>query len=314
MLELNNVSIGYGNKTVVNNISFTVHTGETVSIVGESGSGKSTILKAVLGLLGENGHVVGGLIRYNDMDLEHLNKNQRRALAGKTIAMIFQHAGRSMDPVVKIGKQFHEVLLTKEKISYEEAKQRAVSCMHKLMLKNPEQILESYPSMLSGGTNQRVAIALAMVLEPKLILADEPTSALDMTSQVSVVRTLQKLQDESMAAILMVTHNMGVVAQIADKVGVMYQGQMVEWGSCEDVLHHPFHPYTKMLLDSVLQMDGSFVKTKSKYQVAKGDGCSFFTHCPIAQEICGKEFPSDKHGSSTHWCLCHCCKNEGNYE
>lgn len=255
MLEIRELSVAYGDREVVHKVSFSVQPGETVCIVGESGSGKSTMLKAIAGLLGQEGHVTGGRIEFEKRDLLQLSREEYRALRGGRIAMVYQHAGASMDPVMRIGRQFHEELKLKGKISRRESDEKAVGCMEQLLLKEPERILASYPSMLSGGTNQRVALAMAMVMEPDLILADEPTSALDVTVQAEVVKAMQNMKKVTNAAILMVTHNMGVVAQMADKVGVMQNGELVEWGTAEAVLTHPVHDYTKMLMSCVLRME-----------------------------------------------------------
>ena len=255
MLEIKDLSIAYGDREIVHKAGFTVQPGETVCIVGESGSGKSTMLKAIAGLLGQEGRVTGGSIEFKGRELLRMNRKEYQALRGSRIAMVYQHAGESMDPVMRIGRQFHEELSLKGKISRRESDEKAIVCMKQLLLKEPERILSSYPSMLSGGTNQRVALAMAMVMEPDLILADEPTSALDVTVQAEVVKAMKNIKQVTNAAILMVTHNMGVVAQMADKVGVMQKGKLVEWGTAEEVLSHPTHDYTKMLMSCVLRME-----------------------------------------------------------
>lgn len=305
MLDIKNVSVSYGDKKIVDNLSISVQPKETVSIVGESGSGKSTLLKAILGLLGAEGWISGGTIEYEGMDLASLGPEGMRKLRGAQIATVYQQAGRSMDPVTRIGKQFHEALLTKEKISRRESDRKAADCMRQLSLKEPEKILKSYPVMLSGGTNQRVALAMAMVMEPKLLLADEPTSALDVTVQVQVVEAMQQLKESCQAAILMVTHNIGVVAQMADKVGVMYNGYLMEWGTREQILSKPLHPYTRMLMDSVLRMDGSIPEGKAVYREQTESGCPFHSRCPKAAARCGCEKPGMKEMENGHRVMCH---------
>lgn len=226
MLEVENVSVACGDKKILDQVSFSVGPGETVSIVGESGSGKSTLLKAITGLLADGVRLCKGTVTFEGMELSSMDPDGLRSLRGAKIAMVYQQAGRSMDPVTKIGSQFYEALRTKGRLSRSESDRKAIACMEQLSLKEPGRILHTYPVMLSGGTNQRVAIALAMVMEPSLILADEPTSALDVTVQAEVVETMKKLRENSSASILMVTHNMGVVAQMSDRVGVMYKGRM----------------------------------------------------------------------------------------
>lgn len=305
MLEVKNVSVSYGDKTIVDNLSISVQPRETVSIVGESGSGKSTLLKAILGLLGAEGWISGGTIEFEGRDLTSLGPEEMRKLRGAQIATVYQQAGRSMDPVTRIGKQFHEALLTKGKISRQESDRKAADCMRQLSLKNPEKILKSYPVMLSGGTNQRVALAMSMVMEPKLLLADEPTSALDVTVQVQVVEAMQHLKESCQAAILMVTHNIGVVAQMADKVGVMYNGHLMEWGTREQILSEPLHPYTRMLMNSVLRMDGFVPEGKAVYRERTAAGCPFYSRCPRVDKLCRCEMPKMKKTEDGHQIMCH---------
>ena len=287
MLEIRNISVAYSGREVVKDVSFTVRDGETVSIVGESGSGKSTVLRAIQGLMGREGSLTGGSITFDGVSLPELSAEEMRRYRGAVIATVPQQAGLSMDPITRIGKQFYEALRTKEKkITNKQSDERAAACMRSLSLKDPERLLRSYPVMLSGGTNQRVALAMAMVMEPRLILADEPTSALDVTVQVEVVRSMLALRKACDAAILMVTHNMGVVAQMADRVGVMYNGRLLEWGTREEILGAPKHPYTRALMASVLKMDGSVPNVKTVYREAVPGGCVYYSRCPLACDQC----------------------------
>ena len=312
MLKLKEVSISYGDLEIVKCVSFLVSPGETVCLVGESGSGKTSILKGILGLLGENGRVTGGELLFQGQNLATLSPAEYRQLRGKKIAMVYQQAGRALDPVTKIGKQFHEMLCTKEKCSRAQSNKKAAFYLKKLFLKEPERILESYPSMLSGGTNQRVAIAMALAMEPELILADEPTSALDVTVQVEVVKALQQAKELSGAGILMVTHNMGVVAHLADQVGVMYAGHLVEWGDTEQILKRPAHPYTRMLLDSVLGMDGSIPKFEVsgiENDKRKDSECPYFSMCRKKETACSEFAPIWTRIEENHFIL---CREKGN--
>lgn len=278
--------------------------GETVCLVGESGSGKSTVLKAISGLLGREGRITSGQILFEGTDLTAAGAKALQRLRGAQIATVCQQAGSSMDPIAKIGSQFHEVLRTKGKISRKESDRLAVSAMEALALKEPERILNTYPAMLSGGTNQRVALAMAMVMDPKLILADEPTSALDVTVQVEVVQAMGRLKERCGAAILLVTHNIGVVARIADKVGVMYQGRMLEWGEREAVLNRPLHPYTKLLMEAVLPMDGALPQVKVIFQERGASPCPFYARCGMAKEDCAAQPPPLAEPEAGHLVLC----------
>ncbi len=308
MLEVENVSVACGDKKILDQVSFSVGPGETVSIVGESGSGKSTLLKAITGLLADGVRLCKGTVTFEGMELSSMDPDGLRSLRGAKIAMVYQQAGRSMDPVTKIGSQFYEALRTKGRLSRSESDRKAIACMEQLSLKEPGRILHTYPVMLSGGTNQRVAIALAMVMEPSLILADEPTSALDVTVQAEVVETMKKLRENSSASILMVTHNMGVVAQMSDRVGVMYKGRMVEWGGCRQVLSRPRHPYTRLLMDSVLKMDGSVPRAKMLYREDTETGCPFYARCPAAAKICGIRMPPVRKSPDGRLVMCHDAK------
>ena len=310
MLEVKNLSVAYNGKPAVENVSFRVENGETVSIVGESGSGKSTVLRAIQGLLGREGSVTAGDILFDGASLPTLKPEQLRTLRGAVIATVPQQAGLSMDPITKIGRQFHEALSTKQKITRAESDRRAAECMRTLSIKDPEQILRSYPVMLSGGTNQRVALAMAMVMEPRLILADEPTSALDVTVQVEVVRSMLELRQACDAAILMVTHNMGVVAQMSDHVGVMYNGQLLEWGTRDEILASPRHPYTRALMASVLKMDGTVPAVKTVYREGVPGGCVYYARCPHACEAC-RQKPGERTVSGH---MVKCCRAEEEIE
>ena len=313
MLTIQNLSVEYAGKRAVEDVSFAVADGETVGLVGESGSGKSTLLKAISGLLGREGRVAAGHIRFNGTDLTTAGEKAMQKLRGAQIATVYQQAGASMDPITKIGRQFHEALRTKGPVSRAESDRRALSCMEALALKDPQRILRTYPAMLSGGTNQRVALAMAMVMDPALILADEPTSALDVTLQWVVVQGMQRHRERCGPANLLVTHNIGVVAQMADRVGVMYQGRLVEWGSCDAVLRRPVHPYTRMLMDAILPMDGRLPAAKTVWRDPAAGGCPFYTRCPMAQDVCAAEIPGLGSAGEDHLVMCRRSGGEAQY-
>lgn len=257
MLQIENLNIAYDDILTVKNVNLKVEENEIVGIVGESGSGKSTLIRSIIQLLNSNGKIVEGSILYKNKDLRNINNNEMRKVRGKEISMIFQHPELSLDPMMSIEKLFYESINVHEKISKKESYKRATEILEVLGFEDPIRVLKSYPFELSGGMCQRVMIGIAMVNNPSLLLADEPTSALDVTVQLQVVETLMQMRDIYKTSILIVTHNMGVVSKMVDKIGVMYNGEIVEWGSKEDVLRNPKHPYTKALISAIPKMDGS---------------------------------------------------------
>lgn len=260
MLEIKNLSAVYDQTESVKNVSFSVQPGEIVGIVGESGSGKSTILKSILDLFGRKGIVTGGEILFHGENLLEKKEQEMRALRGSKIAMVFQHPELSMDPLWTIGKTFYETLRVHRRISKEEAYELGRKLFGALHLENPDKILASYPFELSGGMCQRVAVAVAAANGPELMLADEPTSALDVTVQKQVIETMMEMRDTYGMSILIVSHNMGVIAKMADKVGVMRQGELVEWGAKEEVLYNPKHEYTQALIRAIPKISSGMPK------------------------------------------------------
>lgn len=256
MLEIKNLCISYGKIPTVKDVSFAVQAGQIVGLVGESGSGKSTVVRSILGLLAKTGKITSGEIFFEEQKLSGFSRKDWTKIRGKEISMIFQHPEHSLDPVVTIGDQFGECMKAVSKTGKQEALRRALALLGDLHLEDPARILKSYPFELSGGMSQRVAIAIAMANSPKLLLADEPTSALDVTVQAQTIDVMMELRERFGTAILMVTHNMGVIARMADMVGVMYHGELVEWGTRQDVLKEPAHPYTRALIRAIPAMDG----------------------------------------------------------
>ncbi|MDO4522832.1 MAG: ABC transporter ATP-binding protein [Eubacteriales bacterium] len=257
MLEIQHLCISYGAIQTVKDVSFTVNSGQIVGIVGESGSGKSTTIRSILGILPGKGKVTSGNILFDQQNLTQFTGKEWSGIRGKEISMIFQHPSESMDPVLRIGDQFYESMRAVQKIDRPTAMKHAKELLNDLQLTDIERILKSYPFELSGGMCQRVAIAMAMANGTRLLLADEPTSALDVTVQAQTIKVLLGLRKKYGTAILLVTHNMGVVANMADMVGVMYHGKLVEWGTREQVLHHPTHEYTRRLIKAIPKMQGS---------------------------------------------------------
>ena len=253
LLRVEHVTISYNGKPMVEDVSFEVKQGEILGIVGESGSGKSTIIKAIMGLLGE-GLVTRGDIWYKGENLTDMSEKKLRKLLGTEIGMVFQDCKAALCPVRTIGAQIYEAVSEHEKISKKEVRKRAGEIMKKIGLDDSDRVLDSYPFELSGGMNQRVGICTAMILHPNLLLADEPTSALDVTVQKQVAEELLFMRKTYNTAMILVTHNIGVVRMMADRILVLQNGQAREYGETEAVLDHPKDPYTKKLMSSVLHL------------------------------------------------------------
>lgn len=255
LLDVQHVEISYNGKPVVHDVSFQMEPGEILGIVGESGSGKSTIIKAAMGLLGKSGTVTKGDIYYKGQNVIDAKGDDIRKMRGPAMGMIFQNTGAALCPIRTIEDQLYESVIQHEKVSRQEVCDRAMVLFEKMRLSDGKRILRSYPFELSGGMNQRVGIMMAMVLNPDLLFADEPTSALDVTVQAQVVREMMKMRELYGTGIAIVTHNIGVVEYMADKIAVMYQGRLVEYGRKEDIIHHPQDPYTKKLIGAVLRLN-----------------------------------------------------------
>ncbi len=256
MLELKNVTISYKDRPTVKNFDLSLGQGKICSIVGESGSGKTTVIRAVLGLLGGGGKVTGGDILFEGRSLLSNTKEEWRKLRGTDISMIFQDSGAMTNQTRVIGKQFVEYICTHEKMSKKEAWERGIEMLERMRLPSGDNIMKSYPFQLSGGMRQRVGIAMAMTFQPKLLLADEPTSALDVTTQAQIVRQMMELRDAYKTSIIMVTHNLGVAAYMADHIVVMKNGKIVDAGDREQILRHSQSEYTKNLLEAVPSLGG----------------------------------------------------------
>ncbi|MDD7388973.1 MAG: ABC transporter ATP-binding protein [Lachnospiraceae bacterium] len=251
LLRYESVEICFSGQAVTHDVNFTLHPGEILGIVGESGSGKSTLLKAAMGLLGENGMVTKGDIRFHRKNLPDLTEKELRCIRGAEIGMIFQDAGASLCPIRTIGSQIFESMAAHSKVTRAEAKEKALALFEKLNFSDGERIWNSYPFELSGGMNQRVGIAIAMLMEPSVLLADEPTSALDVAVQRQVVQEMLHLRELFGTAIILVTHDIGVVSAMADTVLVLKDGCVMEYGKAKKVLEHPENAYTAKLMAAV---------------------------------------------------------------
>lgn len=257
MLEMKDLTVRYGgHEPVVEHFNLSMEKGEIVSVVGESGSGKTTVTRAVLGALPGAGCISTGEIYFQGEALTGKSKEEWRSLRGTKMSMIFQDCGGTLNPIRKIGKQYVEYICTHSRVSKAQAWDQAVKMLQKMRLADGENIMKSYPHQLSGGMRQRVGIAMAMTFQPQLLLADEPTSALDVTTQAQIVRQMMELRDRYETGIIIVTHNLGIAAYMADKLIVMQKGRIVDQGTRDEVMNHPSSDYTRSLLGAVPEMEG----------------------------------------------------------
>ena len=275
LLRVEHVTICYNGIPVIHDVSFDLQEGEILGIVGESGSGKSTIIKAVMGLLGSAGMVTRGDIYYKGQNVVDMPQEKLRRLLGPEIGMVFQDCKAALCPIRTVGDQIFESMSEHGRISREESNRRAADIMEKIGLTDTKRVLESYPFELSGGMNQRVGICMAMMLYPSLLLADEPTSALDVTVQKQVVEELKLMRDEYKTAMIVVTHNIGVVGVLADQVLVLQNGRVMDYGSTDYVLHHSENAYTKKLIDSVLHLSRRNTETGKEAGTGTAGGKSY---------------------------------------
>ncbi len=258
LLSIKNLAVTYGNnpKPTIAGVNLDLAEGEIVSIVGESGSGKTTVIRALLGVLPNTGRVSEGSITFDGQDLLSFSTKDWLDLRGNHIAMIFQDSGNMMNPIQTIGKQFVEFIQLHSTMSKQEAEAKAIEMLALTNLPHPEAIMKSYPFELSGGMRQRVGIAMAITFSPKLLLGDEPTSALDVTTQAQIVEELLRINRENKTSMIIVTHNIGVAAHMSDKIMVMKQGAVVEYGTAEEIIRNPQAEYTKQLLNAVPEIGG----------------------------------------------------------
>lgn len=251
LLDVKNLDVSYGDKLTVTGASIELDKGEILSIVGESGSGKTTVIRAIMGCLPGRGHVSGGSITFDGRDMLKNTREDWRKISGSEMSMIFQDSGNMINPIRRIGEQFTDYILAHApQKSKAEAAEMAKDMLNKVRLPNPQNIMNSYPFELSGGMRQRVGIAMAMIFSPKLLLADEPTSALDVTTQAQIIRQIVDVRNEYNAAVILVTHNIGVASYVSNKLMVMKNGRVVESGGRE-IIENPQHAYTKELLAAV---------------------------------------------------------------
>ena len=296
----------------VDDVSFEVSEGEILAIVGESGSGKSVTSLSIMGLLAEPGHVAGGEMTFDGKDLVHLSEKEYREMRGNDMAMIFQEPMTSLNPVYRIGDQIVEAIRTHEKVSKKEALTRAIDLLRKVGIPSPEARVRDYPHQMSGGMRQRVMIAMALACNPKLLIADEPTTALDVTIQAQILDLLRRLREDTDMAVLLITHDLGVVSEIADRVVVMYCGQVVEEAEVRLLFDNPMHPYTKALLAAIPEPDLERSRSK-KLEVIRGEvsspidpkpSCRFAARCEYCKSCCTESNPEFVEVSPGHFVSC----------
>ncbi|WP_338652415.1 ABC transporter ATP-binding protein [Lysinibacillus sp. Y5S-8] len=295
---------------ILRGVNFSIRKGEILGLVGESGSGKSLTSLSIMQLFhGTTGEIVNGSIHFNGEDLTKMSESEIRKIRGKQMAMIFQEPMTSLNPVLKIGKQLMEAIEMHLKLPKNESKHHAIQMLKSVGIGRAEEIIHEYPHQLSGGMRQRVMIAMAMACQPKLLIADEPTTALDVTIQAQILELMKKLKEEHETAILLITHDLGVVAEMCDKVVVMYAGQVVEEADVFELFASPKHPYTKGLIASVPKIgDKKEVLDSINGQVPSPQnmpkGCKFAPRCDHAMSICRQESPPTLKISATRQCSC----------
>ncbi|MBO0811974.1 MAG: ABC transporter ATP-binding protein [Microlunatus sp.] len=296
MLEVDDlrVEFRFGGHVVsaVNGVTFTLEPGRTLAVVGESGSGKSVTAQAIMRLLQmPPARITGGEIRFRGRNLLALSESEHRAVCGEHIAIVFQDALAALNPVYSVGFQLTEALRARRRLGRSEARKRAIELLDLVQVPHARQRIKEYPHQFSGGMRQRVMIAMALALEPEVLIADEPTTALDVTVQAQIMRLLAEIQADRQMGLILITHDLGVVAEVADQVNVMYAGRIVESASVDQVFARPGHPYTAALLRSIPRLD----QKGRQLDVISGrppelshipPGCPFHPRCPRAEEVC----------------------------
>lgn len=314
MIEVRDLHVAFPNKAgeleqAVNGISFTVADGEIVGIVGESGSGKSVTAYSIMQILTENGSITQGEVLYKGENIVNWDKKQMAGFRGRCCSIIFQDPMTSLNPLFTIGNQLEEAILLHTDKSKQEAKARAVEMLSLVGVNEPEKRVKQYPHELSGGMRQRVMIAMALACEPDILIADEPTTALDVTIQAQILELMQELQKKLGMAIIMVTHDLGVIASMCDEIIVMYGGRVCERGTADDIFYEPAHEYTKGLLRSIPTVENN----KERLVPIGGTpinllnmpkGCAFCTRCDAAMKICLEEVPEEIRLTDSHLASC----------
>jgi peptide/nickel transport system ATP-binding protein/oligopeptide transport system ATP-binding protein len=314
ILEIKNLSLGFGRKTqvtpILDKVSFSIKKNEILAVVGESGCGKSVTAMSIMRLLRTPpAQYLGGSILFHDDNLLSMPAKQLRKIRGNKISMIFQEPLTSLNPVLTIGDQVGEALSLHNKMTASEIREESIKLLKAVRIPSPESRLKNYPGQYSGGMRQRIMIAMAIACHPELLIADEPTTALDVTIQAQILKLLKQLQKESGMSIILITHDLGVVAEFAERVVVMYAGQILEIASTKELFSQPLHPYTRGLLDSLPKLNS----TKDRLKTIEGSvpgarnmpkGCRFHLRCPERMPICSDIEP-EMTCINGHLCKCH---------
>ena len=323
ILSVKDLSVSFqafaGTVHAVRDVNFDLMKGETLAIVGESGSGKSVTIKAILGILAKNGHIDSGSILYQGEDMAKYKEKDFYKIRGKRISLVFQDPLSALNPIMKIGKQISEALILSGSIEKSKAKQRAIELMEAVGIPNAAERYEAYPFQFSGGMRQRIVIAIALACNPEILICDEPTTALDVTIEAQILQLMKKLCEEQGTSIILITHNMGVVAEICDYVYVMYAGKVMEQAETFELFDHTAHPYTKGLLRSIPKLDEQPERLYTIEGVVPNllhlpKGCRFCTRCECATERCFAEMPELYETAEGHRVRCFLSENEGNRE
>ncbi|MBD8070758.1 ABC transporter ATP-binding protein [Bacillus sp. PS06] len=315
ILTVNNLRVSFGKDKnevqAVRGVNFSLNKGETLAIVGESGSGKSVTAKTIMRLLPKhNTRISDGEIVYENKNILNLTVPEMQAIRGSEISMVFQDPMTSLNPTMKIGKQIMEGLKKHQNITKKEAKSRAIDMLRLVGIPNPEERIDAYPHQFSGGMRQRVVIAMALACNPKVLIADEPTTALDVTIQAQILDLMRSLQEKTGTAIILITHDLGVVANMADRVAVMYAGEIVEMGTVDEIFYEPQHPYTLGLIKSMPKLHASRsdalipIPGSPPDLAYLGSGCPFAERCPSTMKVCHYFTPKQTAISDSHSVSC----------
>ena len=314
LLEIKDEKLSFftpaGEVKALNGVSFSMNEGEVLGIVGESGSGKSVTAYSIMGLTAYPGKLIGGTIYFNGHQIEKMSEKEMRKIRGNEVSIIFQEPMTSLNPVYTIGNQITEVIRLHTGKSKKEAYDRAKELLELVGINEPTKRLKQYPHELSGGMRQRVMIAIALACEPKLLIADEPTTALDVTIQAQILELMQELRQKLGMSIIMITHDLGVVASMCERIAVMYAGHIVEYGTADEIFYEPKHEYTKGLINSIPKLSAQEIERLVPIEGQPVDllnppaGCPFAPRCANCMKICLREMPPKTELSDTHYSHC----------